>query len=196
VTRIRRRRATDLDGCVAALAEVHRVDRYPMNWPADPHRWLREPHPVRAWVAVDADAVIVGHVAVHRITDQVDGPPGRPTAEVARLFVVPKARGLALGRALLDRAREWADKRATDLVLELAGDGTAASALYERAGWRCVGTKTAPWTAPGGSPVSLRHYTLRHRAPGSDLAPANTPRRRASRPAASRNSGGSSTSIS
>ncbi|MET8357289.1 GNAT family N-acetyltransferase [Micromonospora sp. NPDC005171] len=194
--RIRRRRATDLDGCVAALAEVHRVDRYPLNWPADPHRWLREPHPARAWVALDADAAIVGHVAVHRIADQVDGPPGRPTAEVARLFVTPKARGLALGSALLDRARRWADKRATDLVLELAAGGTAAEALYERAGWRCVGTSTAPWTAPDGSPVSLRHYTLRHRAPGSGVALASTARRRASRPAASRSSGGSSTSIS
>ncbi|WP_410818603.1 GNAT family N-acetyltransferase [Micromonospora sp. 050-3] len=193
---LRRRRATDLDGCVAALAEVHRVDGYPLNWPADPHRWLREPHPARAWVAVDADATIVGHVAVHRIPDQVDGPPGRLTAEVARLFVVPKARGLALGNALLNRARQWADKRATDLVLELAGGGAAAAALYERAGWRCVGTGTAPWTAPDGSPVSLRHYTLRHRTPGSDGAPASTARRRASRPAASRSSGGSSTSIS
>ncbi|MEU8410912.1 GNAT family N-acetyltransferase [Micromonospora sp. NPDC048842] len=193
---IRRRRATDLDGCVAALAEVHRVDGYPLNWPADPHRWLREPHPARAWVAVDTDAAIVGHVAVHRIPDQVDGPAGRPTAEVARLFVVPKARGLALGSALLDRARQWADKRATDLVLELAGDGTAAAALYERAGWRCVGTSTAPWTAPDGSQVSLRHYALRHRAPGPDVTPASTARRRASRPAASRSSGGSSTSIS
>ncbi|RQX15077.1 GNAT family N-acetyltransferase [Micromonospora ureilytica] len=190
---IRRRRATDLDGCVAALAEVHRVDGYPLNWPADPHRWLREPHPARAWVAIDADAAVVGHVAVHRISGQVDG---RPTAEVARLFVVPKARGLALGSALLNRARQWADKRATDLVLELAGDGTAAAALYERAGWRCVGTSTAPWTAPDGSQVSLRHYALRHRAPGPDVAPASTARRRASRPAASRSSGGSSTSIS
>ncbi|MEU8154062.1 GNAT family N-acetyltransferase [Micromonospora sp. NPDC048986] len=193
---MRRRRATDLDGCVAALAEVHRVDGYPLNWPADPHRWLREPHPARAWVAVDADAAVVGHVAVHRIPDPVDGPQGRPTAEVARLFVAPRARGLALGSALLDRARQWADKRATDLVLELAAGGTAAAALYERAGWQWVGTSTAPWTAPDGSPVSLRHYTLRHRASGSDVAPASPARRRASRPAASRSPGGSSTSIS
>ncbi|MEU4556012.1 ribosomal protein S18 acetylase RimI-like enzyme [Micromonospora violae] len=196
--RIRRRRATDLDGCVAALAEVHRVDRYPLNWPADPHRWLREPHPARAWVAVDADADagIVGHIAVHRIPNQVGGPPGRPTAEVARLFVAPRARGLALGGALLGRARKWANERGVDLVLEVAAGGVAAAALYERTGWRCIGTSTAPWAAPDGSAVSLRHYTLRHRAPGSDGTPASTARRRASRPAASRSSGGSSTSTS
>ncbi|MGW5557766.1 GNAT family N-acetyltransferase [Micromonospora sp. NPDC003944] len=194
--RIRRRRATDLDGCVAALAEVHRVDTYPLNWPADPHGWLREPHPARAWVAVDADGAIVGHVAVHRVPDPAGGPPARPTAEVARLFVAPKSRGLALGSALLDRARQWADTRATDLVLEVAAGDTAAAALYERKGWRLVGTSTAPWAAPDGSPVSLRHYTLRHRASGSDGVPASTARRRASRPAAARSSGGSSTSIS
>ncbi|MEU8288473.1 hypothetical protein AB0C01_29465, partial [Micromonospora sp. NPDC048905] len=88
--RIRRRRATDLDGCVAALAEVHRVDRYPLNWPTDPHRWLREPHPARAWVAIAADATaedananananaaIVGHVSVHRLPGPSVGPPAR-----------------------------------------------------------------------------------------------------------------------
>ncbi|MEU7799261.1 GNAT family N-acetyltransferase [Micromonospora arborensis] len=188
---LRRRRATDLDGCVAGLREVHRVDGYPLNWPADPHRWLREPHPARAWVAVDADATIVGHVAVHRVPGPGNEPLARPTAEVARLFVIPAARGLALGSALLARARQWASARGTDLVLEVTSGNTAAAALYERTGWRCAGTSTAPWTAPDGGPVSLRHYTL-----GGDGGPAIATRRRASWAAASRSSGGSSTSTS
>ncbi|MFG1916872.1 GNAT family N-acetyltransferase [Micromonospora sp. NPDC048898] len=196
---IRRRRATDLDGCVAALAEVHRVDGYPLNWPADPHHWLREPHPARAWVAVaadataaeDADAAIVGHVSVHRLPGPSTGPPARPTAEVTRLFVAPAARGLELGSALLARARQWASARGTDLVLDVTCGDASAAALYERTGWRCTGVSVAPWTAPDGSPVSLRHYALR-----SDAAPASAARRRASRPAASRSSGGSSTSTS
>ncbi|MEU7589663.1 GNAT family N-acetyltransferase [Micromonospora sp. NPDC049230] len=201
---IRRRRATDLDGCVAALAEVHRVDAYPLNWPADPHRWLREPHPARAWVAVapdatataedaepDADAEIVGHVSVRRLPSPATGPPARPTAEVARLFVAPTARGLELGSALLARARQWASVRGIDLVLDVTCGDAAAAALYERTGWRCTGVSVAQWTAPDGSPVSLRHYALR-----SDAAPASAARRRASRPAASRSSAGSSTSTS
>ncbi|MDG4838917.1 GNAT family N-acetyltransferase [Micromonospora sp. WMMD967] len=190
--RIRRRRAADLDGCVAALAEVHRVDRYPVNWPADPRRWLSEPRPDHAWVAVADDAAIVGHVAVHRV---VPGPagasPARPTAEVARLFVAPGARGSALGSALLDRVRRWANARGTALVLEVTSDNAAAAALYERTGWRCTGTSTAPWTAPDGSAVSLRHYTL-----SADAGPAIAVSRRASRAAASRNSGGSNTCTS
>ncbi|MFG1840694.1 GNAT family N-acetyltransferase [Micromonospora sp. NPDC049175] len=203
--RIRRRRATDLDGCVAALAEVHRVDGYPLNWPADPHRWLREPHPARAWVAIAADAgsdagtdtdsgtgaAVVGHVAVHRLPGPANGLPARPTAEVARLFVVPAARGLALGGALLERARQWASARGTDLVLDVTTGDAAAITLYERTGWRCTGVSTAPWTAPDGGPVSLRRYTLR-----ADATPAIAARRRASRPAASRSSGGSNTSTS
>ncbi|MEU8209831.1 GNAT family N-acetyltransferase [Micromonospora sp. NPDC049044] len=196
--RIRRRRATDLDGCVAALAEVHRVDGYPLNWPADPHGWLREPHPARAWVAVAADnadadadnaAAIVGHVAVHRVPSPASGLPARPTAEFARLFVAPAARGLALGGALLARARQWASARGIDLVLDVTSGDTAAIALYERTGWLCTDVSTAPWTTPDGSPVSLRHYTLR-----CDAAPAIAARRRASSPAASRSSGGSNTS--
>ncbi|MFF0153358.1 GNAT family N-acetyltransferase [Micromonospora sp. NPDC005203] len=210
--RIRRRRATDLDGCVAALTEVHRVDRYPLNWPTDPYRWLREPHPARAWVAIaadadaedadaedadaedadaDADAAIVGHVSVRRLPGPATGPPARPTAEVARLFVVPAARGLALGSALLARARQWASARGIDLVLDVTCGDDAATALYERTGWRCTGVSVASWTAPDGSPVSLRHYALR-----SDTVPAIAARRRASRPAASRSSGGSNTSTS
>ncbi|MCZ7373942.1 GNAT family N-acetyltransferase [Micromonospora sp. WMMC250] len=189
--RIRRRRAADLDGCVAALAEVHRVDRYPLNWPADPRRWLGEPRPDHAWVAV-ADTVIVGHVAVQRVVPGPAGAPtARPTAEVARLFVAPSARGSALGSALLDRVRRWANARGTDLVLEVTSDNAAAAALYERTGWRCTGSSTAPWTAPDGGAVSLRHYTLSCAA-----GPAITVSRRASRAAASRNSGGSTTSTS
>ncbi|MBQ0902299.1 GNAT family N-acetyltransferase [Micromonospora sp. U21] len=164
--RIRRRRATDLDGCVAALALVHRADRYPLNWPADPHRWLREPRPARAWVAVDADSAIVGHVAVHRLPDPADAPLTRPTAEVARLFVSPSARGAGLGGALLTRAWRWASERGTDLALEVAASDTAAAALYERTGWRCAGTSTAQWNAPDGGAVSLRRYTL-----AADAAP-------------------------
>ncbi|WP_309232109.1 GNAT family N-acetyltransferase [Micromonospora tarensis] len=147
------------------LAEVHRLDGYPMNWPVDPHRWLCDPRPARAWVAVDADRTIVGHIAVHRAAAPAEGQFARPTAEVARLFVSPAARGMALGGALLARARRWANERATDLVLEVAVGDTAAVALYERTGWRCTGTRTAPWTAPDGGSVSLRHFTVRSDPP-------------------------------
>ncbi|MDG4809749.1 GNAT family N-acetyltransferase [Micromonospora sp. WMMD1120] len=158
---IRRRHDADLDECVAVLAEVHRLDGYPMNWPVDPRRWLCEPRPTRAWVAVDAASAIVGHIAVHRVAAPAQGRSARPTAEVARLFVSPAARGTGLGGALLARARQWATDSATDLVLEVAVGDTAAVALYERTGWHHTGTRTASWTAPDGSSVSVRHFTVR-----------------------------------
>lgn len=40
---IRTRQPADLDRCVAARLAVHRADAYPLNWPADPHRWLSPP---------------------------------------------------------------------------------------------------------------------------------------------------------
>ncbi|HEX5541744.1 MAG TPA: hypothetical protein VFX60_09295 [Micromonospora sp.] len=37
---IRDRRRADLDRCIDALAAVHHADAYPLNWLADPCRWL------------------------------------------------------------------------------------------------------------------------------------------------------------
>ncbi|MFC4021560.1 GNAT family N-acetyltransferase [Micromonospora sp. GCM10011542] len=153
---VRRRRPADLDGCVTALALVHRADRYPLNWPADPQRWLRDAEP--AWVAVDDAATIVGHVAVRPLPAPADGPPARPSAEVSRFFVVPTARGSALGGVLLAEVRRWAAERGRDLILEVVAENAAAIARYEQAGWRYAGTTTADWTAPDGRPVALRHY--------------------------------------
>jgi hypothetical protein len=38
--RVRSRQRADLDGCVLALAAVHKTGGYPSNWPDDPARWL------------------------------------------------------------------------------------------------------------------------------------------------------------
>ncbi|MGK5740498.1 GNAT family N-acetyltransferase [Micromonospora sp. URMC 103] len=180
ITTIRDRQPTDVPACVDVLAEVHRLDGYPLNWPADPKGWLRPAELLRAWVAEDEEGTVVGHVALHRTdgppTERTDGPPlenaGEPptfrpalehesAAEVARLFVAPRARGHHVARRLLERVRQWAAGRGLALTLEVVdGPGSAAVALYERSGWRHTGTTTADWTDPAGSPVTMRHYSL------------------------------------
>lgn len=161
--RIRDRQPSDLDGCVEALRAVRAVDGYPMNWPADPAGWLTPTGSLGAWVAVadggdDAD-VVVGHVLVQ----SADGECAR-AAELGRLFVAPAARGNSLGARLLDRAREWAARRGTDLVLEVTADErSSAIALYERTGWQRTGSYRADWTTPDGAPVSLHRYALQPR---------------------------------
>lgn len=53
------------------------------------------------------------------------------------LFVAPNGRRLGIGRALLERAKEFAlEAHAKGLTLNTAVDNFAAQALYEAAGWK------------------------------------------------------------
>ncbi len=53
------------------------------------------------------------------------------------LFVAPEGRRSGVGRALLERAREFAvETQAKGLVLQTAVDNFTAQALYEAAGWK------------------------------------------------------------
>ncbi|GAB3838180.1 GNAT family N-acetyltransferase [Micromonospora andamanensis] len=158
---IRERQPADLPGCVDLLAEVHRVDGYPLNWPDDPTRWLCPPELWRAWVTETRDGGLAGHLAVHRTPPAGHGAPGRPTAEVARLFVAPTFRRRRVGAYLLRQARRWAAEQHLDLALEVVDQvRSPAVALYEREGWRHVATETARWNAPDGSEVTLRRFVL------------------------------------
>jgi GNAT superfamily N-acetyltransferase len=160
--RIRDRTAADLAYCVAVLTEVHRLDRYPLNWPTDPEQWLSPTNALHAWVAETRQGSILGHVAVHA-TD----PAPMPTAEVSRLFVAPGARGYDVGTQLLTHARRWATRHRFQLVLEIVDHQQSGPAitLYERTGWRHAHTIAATWTSPEGDPVRLRRYTLTEDAP-------------------------------
>ncbi|NRQ31510.1 GNAT family N-acetyltransferase [Nonomuraea sp. NN258] len=140
---IRPRTPDDLDACVAALAEVQAADRYPVDWPADPHRWLTPSNLALAWVATAAGGGVAGHVG---LTDD---------AEIVRLFVTPAARGHGLAARLLDTVRAAAD---VPLKLEVSDEGRAAIAAYERAGWRRVGSTRATWLNAAGEPALLHHY--------------------------------------
>jgi len=144
---IRPRTPADLDACVAALREVHEADRYPMNWPSDPARWLTPPGLAAAWVAALDDVPLAGHALL------LESPAG--DLELARLFVPPAARRRAVASALLQTAAALG----RPMFLEVAATGRSpATALYEAAGWRHTGTTTADWTTPAGAPVRLHHY--------------------------------------
>ena len=61
----------------------------------------------------------------------------RPLWILNDLFVVPEYRRLGVGRALLQRAREYAvGSGAAGMALETAVTNTSAQALYESLGWR------------------------------------------------------------
>ncbi|MER6509321.1 GNAT family N-acetyltransferase [Nonomuraea sp. NPDC001636] len=142
---VRPRTPSDLSACTDALALVHAADRYPVDWPADPQGWLTPGDLLRAWVAVEEGRVL-GHVG---LAGTGEGP------QVTRLFVVPAARGRGLAPLLLDTVRKAAG---TPVLLEVSDEGRAAVALYERLGWRRVGSTRARWLNAAGEPALLHHY--------------------------------------
>ncbi|MER7248302.1 GNAT family N-acetyltransferase [Kribbella sp. NPDC000426] len=132
---IRDRRDSDLPVCIEILRDVHEQAGYPINWPADPARWLTPEQALGIWVVVDGDQV-VGHVVL---------TAAGPGAEVERLFVDPKATGRGLGRQLLQQCVTAAAALGRDLSLEVVDNRGAAVHLYRRAGWLETGRTPIDW---------------------------------------------------
>ena len=147
---VRARLETDLDGCVEALRSAHEADAYPLNWPADPHRWLTPPRLLYAGVAEVSG--VIGHVAIQCL-------PTTESVELSRLFVVPAWRRRAVAEALVEHARTWAAQNGYDLTLTVTDEHrSAAVAFYEAGGWIHTHTSDADWNGPDGKQVRLRHY--------------------------------------
>ena len=89
-------------------------------------------HPGRYYVAAEQDGVLVGYAGIALGED----------AEVMTVGVAPEYRGRGLGGALLtdllDRARQ---ARARRVFLEVRAGNETAQRLYERAGFRAIGTR-------------------------------------------------------
>ncbi|MFE0135646.1 GNAT family N-acetyltransferase [Streptomyces sp. NPDC059037] len=149
--RIRSRHASDLDACVRALAQVHALDGYPADWPERPADWLATAGPVGAWVA-ELDGRIAGHIVLSPGAPDDVAPAlwgrrasGEATAVVSRLFVAPDARGYGIGARLLERVVAEAGELGLHPVLDVVASDTSATALYERTGWRFLGTGEQCW---------------------------------------------------
>ena len=89
-------------------------------------------HPGRYYVAAEQDGVLAGYAGIALGAD----------AEVMTVGVAPEYSGRGLGTALLadliDRARE---SRARRVFLEVRAGNHTAQRLYERAGFRAIGTR-------------------------------------------------------
>jgi GNAT superfamily N-acetyltransferase len=86
-------------------------------------------------IAQDGDGVVLG--TAQAVWATAENQPHR--ADVAKMLVHRRARRLGVGAAVLEAAESAArESGRTLLVLDTASD--AAERLYERAGWRRVGT--------------------------------------------------------
>ena len=145
--RVRPRTDADVEACLAIALEVRERDGYPPHLPTELRRFVASPDAVAAWVAVDGDERVVGHVALHRsssdeVIELARAATGRDEAGlavVARLFVAPTARRTGAGTALLRTAAGEAHRLDRDAVLDVGAHFDAAIALYEREGWKRIG---------------------------------------------------------
>ena len=160
---VRTRVDSDLDECVRLLAEVHRLDGYPIFWPADAAGWLSPRGMLGAWVAEDGGRV-VGHVALAAIgpgqrADAWSDATGLPPAGLAsttRLFVAGASRGAKVGSSLLGQACAAAAQHELYPVLDVVETNRDAIRLYERHGWRRVHSE--PWADARDEQLLLHYY--------------------------------------
>ncbi|NYF43011.1 GNAT family N-acetyltransferase [Streptosporangium sandarakinum] len=151
--RVRRRTEDDVEECVRLLAEVHRRDDYPVNWPDRPGEWLSPGPSLGSWVA-ELDDRLADHVGLSRsgegdlapmLWSERNGTTPDSAAVVGRLFVTPQARGHRIGALLVGRAMEEARRSGLHPVLDVVASDTAAAALYERMGWELLATVEQRW---------------------------------------------------
>ncbi|MGD0238883.1 MAG: GNAT family N-acetyltransferase [Streptosporangiaceae bacterium] len=159
---VRPREPRDVPACVAALRRVHEASGYPSRWPDDPGGWITPRAMVAAWVA-EHDGEVAGHVALVRGLNvecllRATGLPVEGLGGIVRLYVDPHFQRLGLARALLDTAADAAAEHDLKPALDVVDDSGPAIALYERAGWKLVGTQPATWTDPDGSVPVIRCY--------------------------------------
>ena len=104
--------------------------RYPEPLDADAFRRLLEADPVRIWVGTLDDASM-GFAAARLIVLA----SGATLANVDALYVLPDARGVGLGEALMDEVLEWADGAGAAAVeaVALPGDRVTKN-FFERYG--------------------------------------------------------------
>lgn len=159
-TTIRVRADNDLPACAHALVQVHASDGYPVEGVADPVAWLTPPGLLSSWVA-EVDGAVVGHVSVSEprgedaVTKWIE-QASVTEAEVAvlgRLFVLSQARGHSLGEGLTRAAMAHGYEVGRRLVLDVMKKDRAATRLYERLGWRRIGTTTHTFNGAAGVPA-------------------------------------------
>lgn len=160
---VRDRRASDAEVLVPALAEVHRLDGYPVMEKNANAQWLFAGDLEQAWVA-EFEGTCIAHLSLVRafhapgLADAV-APGSAPILGLTRLFVTPAGRGHGAASALIARAETYATESGSLLGLEVVDDNQDAVALYERRGWTRIHTYEASWFGETG-PHPIAHVYL------------------------------------
>jgi GNAT superfamily N-acetyltransferase len=157
--RIRRRRPADLPVLAAALLAQQSGTRYPFRdpLPVPVEDFLHARDAVGAWTA-ELRGRAVGHGCrtgpaeghpqadlLNEVCAQAHGCEVRELTWVSAFFVAAEARGLGIGRRLLDVVVGDALGNGLRACLEVLPTHPAAVSLYRAAGWRVVHQFRPDW---------------------------------------------------
>lgn len=156
---VRPRRPDDVPALVAALWAQQPESRYPFRdpLPIPVERFLHVDDAVAAWTA-ELDGRPVGHVCrtgpvagfalaeeLNDVCATAHGCPVERLSWVTSLFVAREARGLGVGRLLLETVVADIEAAGSRACLEVLPVHPAAIALYRATGWREVHRLRPEW---------------------------------------------------
>jgi GNAT superfamily N-acetyltransferase len=158
---VRPRETADLPVLADLLGEQQPTSRYPYRWPLPmpPIDFIARPTDAASWVA-EQDGQLLGHVAVGTLppeeTEVFAAELGdRRFLAITALFTGLAARGRGAGAALHDRAVAHLREQGVVPVLDVLPTHAAALAMYERRGWRTIGTMRFPFLPDEAPSVRL-----------------------------------------
>lgn len=142
---IRERVASDIPVLSQQLANAQPVTNYPVERALDLTSFLQPSDAFITWTAL-LDGRIVGHALINPPAE--DSLPlvslpndDREPVSLGRLFVDLDAQGKGVGKALMDKAEEWARDNGKRLTLGVIDVHRDATKMYERRGWKKGGEK-------------------------------------------------------
>lgn len=141
--------AGDLDGVI----EVERASFHNPTTREWYESELERPDVCYVYVARTEEARVAGFCAFWRVADQI---------HINNLAVRPELRGRGVGRVLLRRALEEAERMgAVHATLEVRRSNEPARRLYEGAGFKLVGVRASYYTHPIEDALILARETAR-----------------------------------
>lgn len=139
------------------LSRVHEieVECFPRDsWSPDQF-WRELSGENRDYAVAERNDVVVGYAGISTI---------EPESDLQTLAVEPASQGLGIGAALLNEMLDRARRRsATSMLLEVRADNPPAHALYTRAGFESIATRSR-YYPDGGDAIIMRCRPLTTRA--------------------------------
>ena len=132
---------------VPAIVEIERA-AFSDPWSVRSFREALDQRSIFFWCARRDGVGVLGYVVAWFVADE---------GEIANLAVSPSARGMGVGRALLDAALEAAARRGVGAVyLEVRDSNERARRLYESRGFEEVGRRRGYYRRPVEDAIVLR----------------------------------------